>query len=57
LFGMMLIEPTHFIAPFSQGGGVHYVGGLLPAALPTASGWYTFFAMRREMKRTREALA
>jgi hypothetical protein len=39
LFGMMFIEPTHFIAPFSQGAGFHCVGGLFTAALPTACGW------------------
>jgi hypothetical protein len=55
LFGMMFIEPTHFIAPFSQGGGVHYVGGLFTAALPTAFGWYTFHAMRREAGTPHEA--
>jgi hypothetical protein len=54
LFGMMFIEPTHFIAPFFQGAGFHYVGGLFTAALPTACGWYTFFAMRRDIRRTRE---
>jgi hypothetical protein len=56
LFGMMFIEPTHFIAPFSQ-GGFHYVGGMFTAALPTAGGWYTFLTIRREMKRSREVLA
>jgi hypothetical protein len=54
LFGMMFIEPTYFIAPFSQGDGFHYVGGMFTAALPTACGWYTFLAMRREMRRKRE---
>jgi len=49
LFGMMFIEPTHFIAPFSEGDGFHYVGGLFTAALPTAAGWYTFLAIRREI--------
>lgn len=57
LFGMMFIEPTHFIAPFAQGGGVHYVGGLFTAALPTVGGWHTFLAMRHEMRRHGEALA
>ena len=57
LFGMMFIEPTHFIAPFSEGDGFHYVGGMFTAALPTAAGWYTFLAMRREMRRTPEAIA
>jgi hypothetical protein len=51
LFGMMFIEPTHFIAPFFQGVGVHYVGGLFTAVLPTACGWYTFLAMRRDIRR------
>ena len=55
LFGMMFIEPTHFIAPFFHGKGVHYVGGLFTAALPTACSWYTFVAMRREMRSTRGA--
>jgi hypothetical protein len=57
LFGMMFIEPTHFIAPFSQGDGFHYVGGMFTAALPTACGWSTFLTIRREMKRNREVLA
>jgi hypothetical protein len=57
LFGMMFIEPTHFIAPFAQGNGFRYVGGMFTAALPTACGWYTFLAMRREIRRTREVLA
>jgi hypothetical protein len=51
LFGMMFIEPTHFIAPFVQEEGFRYVGGMFTAALPTAGGWYTFLAMRREMRR------
>jgi hypothetical protein len=54
LFGMMFIEPTHFIAPFSQAGGFHYVGGLFTAGLPTAGGWYTFLAIRRDMRRQLE---
>ncbi len=48
LFGMMFIEPTHFIAPFFQDGTFHYVGGMWTAALPTALGWYTFVAIRRQ---------
>jgi hypothetical protein len=56
LFGMMFIEPTHFIAPFSQGGGFHYVGGLFTAALPTACGWYTFLAIRHDMRRQRDSV-
>src|SRR5262245_3275129 len=56
LFGMMFIEPTHFIAPFSQPGGFHYVGGMFTAALPTACGWYTFLTIRRDMRRQREAV-
>jgi hypothetical protein len=55
LFGMMFIEPTHFITPFSH-GGFHYVGGLFTAALPTACGWYTFRAIRRDMRRQLEAV-
>jgi hypothetical protein len=57
LFGMMFIEPTHFIAPFVQGGGFQYVGGMFTAALPTACGWSTFLAIRRDMRRQFEARA
>lgn len=53
LFGMMFIEPTHFIAPFFQGGGYNYVGGLWTAILPTVLGWYTFFLIRREIGRNK----
>lgn len=50
LFGMMFIEPYHFIAPFLQDGTFHYVGGMWTAALPTALGWYTFSVTRREIR-------
>jgi hypothetical protein len=53
LFGMMFIEPTHYLAPFLQGGSFHYVGGMWTAVLPISLGWYTFFRVRREMKRER----
>jgi hypothetical protein len=52
LFGMMFVEPTHYIAPFLQPGAPHYVGGVFTAWLPVAFGWYTFLLMRREIKRT-----
>ena len=55
LFGMMFIEPTHFLAPFWPDGTLHYVGGLWTAALPTALGWYTFLAFRGQISREREA--
>src|SRR5262249_972237 len=42
LFGMMFIEPWHFVAPFLPSGNFHYVGGLWTAILPIALGWYTF---------------
>jgi hypothetical protein len=54
LFGMMFIEPTHFLAPFLQDGTFHYVGGMWTALLPITSGWYTFFRIRREMQRSKE---
>jgi hypothetical protein len=49
LFGMMFIEPSHFIAPFWPDARFHYVGGLWTAVLPTGMGWYTFLAIRREI--------
>ena len=55
LFGMMFIEPTHYIAPFIQAGGPHYVGGMWTAFAPIAMGWYTFLRLRREMVRARQA--
>ena len=54
LFGMMFIEPTHFIAPF-WGGSFHYVGGMWTAVLPAAFGWHTFLSIRREMRRETSA--
>jgi hypothetical protein len=55
LFGMMFIEPLHFIAPFLQkGGGFQYVGGLWTAILPTVVGWYVFFIIRRETKKEKQ---
>jgi hypothetical protein len=54
LFGMMFIEPTHFLAPFLQDGTFHYVGGMWTAILPIALGWYTFLLTRREMQRSKE---
>jgi hypothetical protein len=54
LFGMMFIEPTHFIAPFFP-DGVHYVGGMWTAPLPIALGWYTFSVIRRETHAARNA--
>ena len=53
LFGMMFIEPTHYIAPFLQGGTFHYVGGMWTAIVPSALGWYTFLLIRREITRTK----
>lgn len=53
LFGMMFIEASHFVAPFVPTGRFHYVGGLWTAILPITFGWYTFLAMRREMRRHR----
>jgi hypothetical protein len=53
LFGMMFIEPSHFLAPFIQGGSPHYVGGLWTAFAPTILGWYTFLRIRREIRECR----
>ena len=53
LFGMMFIEPTHFLAPFLQTGSFHYVGGMWTAILPIGMGWFTFILLRREMKKER----
>jgi hypothetical protein len=50
LFGMMFIEPYHFIAPFLQSGTFHYVGGMLTAPMPIALGWYTFIVLRRDVR-------
>jgi hypothetical protein len=54
LFGMMFIEPTHFLAPFLQTGTFHYVGGMWTALPLIALGWYTFFVIRREIKKATE---
>jgi hypothetical protein len=55
MFGMMFIEPTHFLAPFLQGSGApRYVAGLWTAILPAAMGWFMFLTVRREIKRTRD---
>jgi hypothetical protein len=40
LFGMMFIEPYHWIAPFVHNGTFHYVGGMWTAPVPIALGWY-----------------
>ncbi|MCC6327471.1 MAG: hypothetical protein IT174_03070 [Acidobacteria bacterium] len=50
LFGMMFIEPYHFIAPFIPAGGFQYVGGLFTAGPLVALGWYTFFRVRSELR-------
>jgi hypothetical protein len=55
LFGMMFIEPTHFLAPFWQNGTFHYVGGMWTAILPIMLGWYTFLLVRREIKQGKKA--
>jgi len=51
LFGMMFIEPTHFIAPFLQDGTFFYVGGMLTAVFPIILGWYTFLRIRKEIRK------
>ena len=50
LFGMMFIEPLHFIAPFLQHVTFHYVGGTWTAILPVSMGWYTFTRVRHELR-------
>lgn len=50
LFGMMFMEPTHYIAPFLDGGSWHYVGGAWTALIPAALAWYTFLRLRSEAK-------
>lgn len=55
LFGMMFMEPTHFIAPFLDEGGWHYNGGMWTAVLPAALGWYTYVRLYRETKRIKQA--
>jgi hypothetical protein len=57
LFGMMFIEPTHFLAPFIQDGTFHYVGGMWTAILPISMGWYTFTRLRREVRASKETVA
>lgn len=51
LFGMMFMEPTHYLAPFMADGSWHYVGGMWTALIPAALGWYTFIQLRRETKK------
>jgi hypothetical protein len=53
LFGMMFIEPSHVVVPF-WGGRFHYVGGMWTALPLTAFAWYTFFAIRREIRREKQ---
>lgn len=55
LFGMMFIEPSHYLAPFVQGGPPHYVGGLWTAFAPIAGGWYTFLRIQSEIRASRTA--
>lgn len=55
LFGMMFMEPTHFITPFLDGGTWHYNGGMWTAILPAALGWYTYVRLYRETKRIKRA--
>jgi hypothetical protein len=57
LFGMMFIEPTHYVAPFIQGGPPHYVGGVWTAFAPIGMGWYTFLRIRREIRQSRASSA
>lgn len=54
LFGMMFIEPTHFLAPFLQDGTFHYVGGMRTALLPITLGWYTFSRLRHELRASKQ---
>lgn len=51
LFGMMFIEPTHFLAPFLRDGTFHYVGGMWTAILPILLGWHTFLVIWRETRK------
>lgn len=51
LFGMMFMEPTHFITPLLDGGTWHYNGGMWTAILPAALAWYTYVRLYRETKR------
>jgi hypothetical protein len=57
LFGMMFIEPTHYLAPFMQDGTFHYVGGMWTAVFPTSMGWYTFTRIRREIRASKATVA
>lgn len=57
LFGMMFGEPTHLAFPFMEDGTFHYTAGMLTAILPVIGGWYTFMAMRREIRRARASAA
>lgn len=49
LFGMMFGEVSHLAFPFLEDGAFHYSAGMLTAALPIASAWYTFILLRREI--------
>jgi hypothetical protein len=57
LFGMMFIEPTHYIVPFLADGTWHYVGGAWTAFIPAALGWYTFLRLRGETMKLADAAA
>jgi hypothetical protein len=57
LFGMMFIEPTHYLAPFMQDGTFHYVGGMWTAIFPASMGWYTYTRLRREIRASKETVA
>jgi hypothetical protein len=50
LFGMMFAELSHFVSPFMEDDGFHYVPGLYTAILPVTAGWLTFRAVLHEMK-------
>jgi hypothetical protein len=41
--------------PFLQNGTLHYVAGMYTCAFSIAAGWYTFFVLLREAKRSRRA--
>lgn len=55
LFGMMFGEPSHFVFPFLLDRKFHYVSGMYTAALPAASGWWTFLVTIKEIKKERTA--
>lgn len=54
LFGMMFMEPTHYLTPFLGDGTWNYNGGAWTALLPAALGWYTFLRLRAETKKAFE---